>query len=147
VHSWFGRLPGGTSRVVPAPHAGDVPAKIPFHAALVEAGLTADEARALAATWHQSYFARPGLRVFWIVPRAFTDAVLPIAIEPRPAALERVLVGRTEVLAPPFEAEIARAFAADRGSRWVADRYYRVYRERARQLGIMVDVAPALPTP
>jgi len=109
---------------------------------LVRAGLTVDEARAMLATWRESYFQRPGLRLFWIVPRAFTDTILPITITPRPAKLERVLVGRTEILTPAFEAELVREFALDGGKRWIADRYYRAYRERVRQLSGAVDVAP-----
>lgn len=118
-----------------------------FATALQRAGLTPNEARAMLATWEESYFARPGLRVFWIVPRALTDAILPIEIKPRPDKLERVLVGRTEVLTPGFEAEIARDFALDGGKRWMADRYFRAYRERARQLRVVVGVAPFAPSP
>lgn len=117
-----------------------------FPDALVAAGLTPDEARAMMATWRESYFERAGLRVFWIVPRAFTDAVLPITIAPRPDKLERVLVGRTEVLTPGFEAQLARSFAASQGMPWMSDRYYLAYRERARALGV-VDVAPPVAAP
>ncbi len=116
-------------------------------AALMAAGLNRAEADALLATWRESYFERPGLRVFWIVPRAFTDAVLPLTITPRPERLERVLVGRTEVLTPQFEAELQRGFAADGGKRWETDRYFRAYRERVRQRGSAVGVAPASAAP
>lgn len=112
---------------------------------LVRAGLTREEARAMLATWQESYFDRPGLRIFWIVPRQFTDEILPLSISPRPAKLERVLVGRTEVLTPAFEAELVRDFAADGGKRWLGHRYFRAYCERVRQLGGRVDVAPAAP--
>jgi hypothetical protein len=113
-----------------------------FPRELVRAGLTREEAEAMIATWRESYFQRPGLRLFWIVPRVFTDAILPITLTPRPAKLERVLVGRTEILTPTFERELTREFAVDGGKRWIADRYYRAYRERVRQLGGVVDVAP-----
>jgi hypothetical protein len=112
-----------------------------FPAALERAGLTPEEARALMATWRESYFERYGLRVFWIVPRAFTDAVLPITISPQPEKLTRVLVGRSEVLRPTFETELKRDFAADGGKRWINDRYYRAYTARVRQLGVVLAEA------
>jgi len=105
-----------------------------FPKALIAAGLSRDEAAAMLATWRESYFERPGLRVFWIVPRAFTDAVLPIKIAPAPAKLERVLVGRSEVLTPQFEAELVRGFAADGGKRWEGDRYFRAFQARVENL-------------
>ena len=53
-------------------------------------------------TWRDSWFEE-GMRVFYILPRQTTDAVLPITIEPRPADLVRVLVGRAEVITPEME--------------------------------------------
>lgn len=114
--------------------------------ALVEplkaAGLSEDETRAMLATWKESYFERPGLRVFWIVPRAFTDRILPLTITPKPDKLERVLVGRSEVLTPAFERELVRGFSTDGGKQWTNDRYFRAYRERARQLGVVLPATP-----
>ena len=145
---WSGPLAGGGETAValhPSSGAGGhraapVLAKT-FPHALEAAGLSPDEARALIATWQESYFDRDGLRVFWIVPRAFTDAVLPISITPRPDRLERVLVGRSEVLTPSFEKTLTKDFAAKRGRRWENDRYYLAYRERARQLGVVLAAA------
>ena len=113
-----------------------------FYAALTGSGLTPSEASAMLATWKESYFDAPGLRVFWIVPRAFTDRILPISITPAPAKMERVLVGRSEVLTPAFEREIADGFRADGGTRWAHDRYFLAYRERARQLGVVLPDNP-----
>ncbi len=152
---WHGALPAGETRVAPtrgpAVGAVEMPASrfraTVFPAALLSAGLTRDEAAAMLETWRESYFERPGLRVFWIVPRAFTDAVLPIEISPAPAKLERVLVGRTEVLTPDFEAELRRDFATDGGKKWAGDRYARAYRERMRELGGIVGIAPAVGAP
>lgn len=130
ARSWFGAIAPGEKRVVGARKAQDVP----FTAALTAAGLNPEEAQALQATWRESYFDHPGLRVFWIVPRAFTDSILPIRITPQPAHLERVLVGRTEILTRAAESELLHDFAADGGKRWETDRYFRTYRERVRQL-------------
>lgn len=142
VRRWFGRLASGAREVVRELGESGREDTRRFREALVAAGLTPEEEAALSWTWHESYFDRPGLRVFWIVPRAFTDAVLPIAITPEPAKLERVLVGRTEVLTPEFERQLLRDFARDGGRRWENDRYVRAYRERVRQLGGAVAIAP-----
>jgi hypothetical protein len=43
------------------------------------------------------------LRLFYVVPRALTDKTLPLTLEPEPAELVRVLVGRTEIITPEME--------------------------------------------
>ena len=138
-YAWGGDLAAGAVREVEL-------AKIHFGSdrtlALLEplkaAGLNEAEARAMLATWKESYFEHPGLRVFWIVPRKFTDRILPLSITPAPDKLERVLVGRSEVLTPAFERELADDFRRDGGARWANDRYFLAYRERVRQLGVVL---------
>ncbi len=68
-----------------------------FIEALVKAGLYEDEAEAMLNTWNTSYFDKEGIKVFWIVPRSFTDEILPISFSKPIASLERVMVGRTEI--------------------------------------------------
>lgn len=68
--------------------------------ALKEAGLFEPEARAMVNTWERSYFKTPGTRILYIVPRAWTDKLLPLSLEPKPDLLERVLIGRIESLPP-----------------------------------------------
>jgi hypothetical protein len=68
-----------------------------MHAALVADGLFADEATALLSTWQRAYFASPGLRVFYLVPRQWTDHYLPLSISGE-ARIERVMVGRLELI-------------------------------------------------
>jgi hypothetical protein len=70
-----------------------------MHRVLVEEGLFADEAEALLSTWELSYFKGPGLRLFFMAPRAWTDAVLPLEIS-LPAEVKRVMVGRIELVTP-----------------------------------------------
>ncbi len=65
--------------------------------ALVGAGLYEKEAKAMLATWRDSWFEE-GLRVIYLVPRAMTDEVLPLQVTPAPSSSVRVLVGRFEVL-------------------------------------------------
>lgn len=85
---------------------------------LTGAGLFEDEARAMVKTWRASYFESPGLRVLYIMDRAFTDAVLPLTIKPAPDVLERVMLGRAEVLTPERERAIEEALrdGADAGA-------------------------------
>src|SRR6202008_452529 len=67
--------------------------------ALLVNGLFADEADALLNTWDLSYFKSAGKRVFFIVPRVWTDFYLPLDISV-PARLKRVMVGRIELVTP-----------------------------------------------
>jgi hypothetical protein len=64
--------------------------------ALIAQGLYADEAEAMLNTWKASYFEKPGLRVFYIVPRAWTDYFLPLEFSV-PARVTRVIVGRIDL--------------------------------------------------
>jgi hypothetical protein len=91
-------------------------------AALVQTGLYPDEARAMVETWSKSYFKSEGLRVLYVVPRAWTDKLLPLSVQPAPAALVRTLVGRVELLAPSEEqALLARVNDASTRSLLPAD--------------------------
>ncbi len=73
---------------------------------LVAQGLYPKEAKAMIKTWQDSWFEE-GLRIIYVVPRAVTDAVLPLTLEPKPKELVRVLVGRLEILTPQMEQELA----------------------------------------
>ena len=73
--------------------------------ALIDAGLFDKEADAMIKTWRNSWF-ETGMRVFYVLPRSATDAVLPITIDPRPDELVRVLVGRTEIITPEMEKSV-----------------------------------------
>lgn len=64
---------------------------------LIAAGLYADEAQAMLATWQTSYFRKPGLRVFYTVPRAWTEHFLPLELSV-PHEATRVLVGRIDLM-------------------------------------------------
>jgi hypothetical protein len=72
---------------------------------LVASGLYEKEAEAMIKTWRSSWFEE-GMRVFYILPRKTTDQILPVTIEPRPAELVRVLVGRAEVITPQMEKSV-----------------------------------------
>jgi hypothetical protein len=121
----LGSLAGGSMVRVPLPQGGkehdlDVyvdTARARIAEQLVASGLYADEAQAMVDTWSKSYFQSFGVRLLYIVPREWTDSLLPLAVEPTPAELVRTLVGRVEVLTPSEEATlVARVTdAASRG--------------------------------
>lgn len=79
-----------------------------FEKTLVGQGLYEKEAAAMVKTWRDSWFEE-GLRVFYILPRNATDAILPITIKPQPPELARVFVGRAEIITPEMEKEILTA--------------------------------------
>jgi hypothetical protein len=104
---------------------------------LIGSGLRPDEASAMVQTWWDSYFEKPGLRVFWVVPGAETERILPLKITPKPREMVRVLVGRSEVLRPRFEKQLVKEFQAKKRDAWnvrEADRYGSAYQERVNEL-------------
>jgi hypothetical protein len=76
--------------------------------ALTAHGIFEKEARAMVKTWKDSWFEE-GLRIFYLLPRKTTDAILPITITPMPDQLARVFVGRFEIITPEIAAEIQGA--------------------------------------
>ena len=79
-----------------------------------------DEAAALLDTWKLSYFESSGLRLFFLVPRQWTDDVLPLEIS-TPAKVVRVMIGRIELVSPAQRDlldQIARTPRSDRGQWW-----------------------------
>ena len=76
---------------------------------LVQRGLFAKEAAAMVQTWEDSWLGEPGLRVLYTLPRAWTDRTLPLAISPAPKTIERVMVGRAEIITPVMEQALLSA--------------------------------------
>lgn len=70
--------------------------RLSLRRALIKSGLFADEADALLNTWQESYFVKPGKRVFYLVPREWTDYFLPLELSV-PADVTRVIVGRIDL--------------------------------------------------
>ena len=81
--------------------------------ALVTEGLYEREARAMVKTWEDSWFreAGTGTRLLYTIPRPATDALLPLAIQPTPDELVRVMVGRVDVMTREQEARISALLA------------------------------------
>lgn len=95
----FTLVRGQSSVTLPTTDGGDV--REALYELLTGAGLYADEARAMIASWEGDWF-EPGLRVFWLYDGAETDEVLPLTLSPAPRERTRVLVGRTELIPPAF---------------------------------------------
>jgi hypothetical protein len=87
-----------------------------LEARLVESGLYPKEARAMVNTWRTSYFTSDGTRVLFVLPQSWTDRFIPMKVEPAPAELVRVMVGRVELLTPERE-RLAETAISDLGSR------------------------------
>jgi hypothetical protein len=56
------------------------------------AGLFDDEARALARVWQKAFFETEGLSVFYRLPQAEYDRLLPLRVNPQPEKLVRVML-------------------------------------------------------
>jgi hypothetical protein len=78
----------------------DLPAlRASMKKALMAEGLFDDEAAAMLNTWEKSYFKSGGQRLFYIVPRQWTDQYLPLELS-TDAQITRVMIGRLELVSP-----------------------------------------------
>ena len=77
---------------------------------LTSQGLYPDEARAMIATWRESWFEE-GSRLFYIVPPAFVNTILPLTINPAPSETVRVFVGRLELVTPTTTQAVEKILA------------------------------------
>ncbi len=73
----------------------------------MEFGLYQKEALAMVETWRDSWF-EPGTRVFYIMPTAQVNPLLPLTITPAPSDIRRVFVGRVEVPSLPWSEKTIR---------------------------------------
>ena len=95
----------------PAAAGQDKAVRAALERMLVANGLYAKEAAAMVETWRDSWF-EDGLRLFYVVPRAAIDDVLPLEVTPTPASTARVFVGRIELITPAIVAEVKKAVLA-----------------------------------
>jgi hypothetical protein len=86
--------------------------KADLTALLIKEGLFPREAAAMVETWRDSWFEQ-GRRVFYLIPRATVDQILPLDISPAPARVERAFVGRLEVLTDEMYDDVERAIATN----------------------------------
>ena len=78
---------------------------------LIDRGLYVDEARAMIATWRNSWFEE-GSRLLYILPAQAVSAILPLTVTPAPGSTVRVFVARLELVTPATEGAVGQAFAA-----------------------------------
>ncbi|MBC8357232.1 MAG: hypothetical protein H8E66_35125 [Planctomycetes bacterium] len=71
--------------------------KAEMKSSLISDGLYEDEAEAMLQTWELSYFKSSGTRLFFTMPREWTDHILPMEVS-REAKIERVMIGRIELV-------------------------------------------------
>jgi hypothetical protein len=81
-----------------------------LEASLISSGLYPEEAHAMVESWKDSWFEE-GSRLIYIVPGSFVEKILPLSIEPQPATIRRVFVGRMELLTPATQNAIETAVA------------------------------------
>jgi len=104
-----------------------------LHAALekmlIDAGLYPREASAMLETWRDSWF-EDGTRVFYIIPRTSVDTILPLTITPAPADIQRVFVGRMELVTSAVQETVEAA---------ITHKDFAVLERYARSLGPITD--------
>jgi hypothetical protein len=100
-----GPLSGQATIARPTPGQAIEPLLAAMERSLVAQGLFPKEAAAMMKTWNASWIEE-GLRVFYLLPRAATDRILPLELAPAPRSIERVFVGRAEILTPDRVSEI-----------------------------------------
>jgi hypothetical protein len=109
--------------------------------ALVSEGLFRPEAQAMVKTWDDSWFSEPGVRVLYVLPRTWTDRILPLILEPKTKDVVRVMVGRAELITPRMEwdlmKQIVRSTDPDAGIQAKAI-------EETRHLGLGRFLEPAI---
>jgi hypothetical protein len=82
-----------------------------FEASLISSGLYPEEAHAMLESWKDSWFEE-GSRLIYIVSNSFVEKILPLSIEPQPADVHRVFVGRMELLTPATQNAIETAVSS-----------------------------------
>lgn len=101
------KLPAGNPENLPSLKELTADLEAHMERSLVNHGLYAREAAAMVHTWRDSWFEEDGVRVLYILPRAWTDRTLPLRLAPEPRELTRVMVGRAELLLPAPEERLA----------------------------------------
>ncbi|HEY6081742.1 MAG TPA: hypothetical protein VIW29_23160 [Polyangiaceae bacterium] len=112
--------------------------------ALDDTGLYHDEAVAMVNTWKRQWFRTPGTRLLYIIPQTWTDASIPLTIEPKPDTMLRVMLIRVEIITPEQEAEDVAALAGlDGGSKEALDHFASLGRFTEPRLRRALALAPS----
>jgi hypothetical protein len=100
---------------------------------LISQGLYQREARAMIETWRDSWF-EDGTRLLYIVPRQAVDGILPLDIQPVPAEISRVFVGRMEIITPATQQDVRQAMASS--DRAALEKYGRFLGAISNRIGV-----------
>jgi hypothetical protein len=111
---------------------------------LISQGLYQKEARAMIETWRDSWF-EDGTRLFYIVPRKAVDDILPLDIQPPPAGISRVFVGRMEIISPATQQDVRQALASS--DRAGLEKYGRFLNAISNRLGVRNTLLDSLYSP
>jgi hypothetical protein len=72
-------------------------------------------------TWEVSYFKRPGLRLFYSVPRPWTEHMLPLSVS-ESADITRAMIGRIEIVTPQQRQTLAKIAAGPASDgKWITE--------------------------
>lgn len=99
---------------------------------LIARGLYPKEGRAMIETWRDSWFEE-GTRLFYIVPSRLIDSILPLDIQPAPAQIARVFVGRMEIITSAIEDDVKNAISTN--DRRTLEKYGRFLEPIAKRIG------------
>ena len=94
-----GALEGAATLTLPKAAASFDTLRTELTTMLEKTGLYRKEAEAMVETWRDSWFEE-GTRVFYLVPPASVDEILPLTVSPAPAAVARAFVGRMQIITP-----------------------------------------------
>jgi hypothetical protein len=103
---------GSSGEVIVDPQVANQEPTLELEKMLLANGLYPEEASAMIETWRDSWFEE-GTRLFYIVPRPAIETILPLRIDPTPAGIARVFVGRMELVTPTTAKEIKDALLAN----------------------------------
>jgi hypothetical protein len=84
--------------------------KADLESTLIAQGLYPKEAAAMIDTWRDSWFEE-GSRLIYILPESAVNGMLPLTIDPAPAGIVRVFVGRIELITPETKRAVKEAIA------------------------------------
>ncbi len=114
---------------------------------LIQDGLYPDEAQAMLNTWEVSYFKNPGLRLFFLVPQAWTETRLPLEVSV-PALIRRVMVGRIELVSPEQRALLRQIAEGPAPAQPFGPEMPSAYKDLGRfRDALLLDEAEHRPTP
>jgi hypothetical protein len=137
-----GKVERGATLQRPSLNESSSRLKTELEGALIAQGLYPREAAAMIDTWGDSWFEE-GSRLIYILPESAVNAMLPLEINPAPARVSRVFVGRIELITPETKRAVREAVA--KGDAQTLGLYQRFLEPIGKSIGKTVHLpcAPA----